>query len=125
MAKRKLTVSVKLDPDIIERIDRIADAERRTRSYIVGDLVLAGLEQRETAVKMYTDPTMMAAVAEFLSKGEVLSRIGEIVRKPLDEDTARAFESQMKDTVKGIEERRDRLRDARAKRRKPMKERKS
>lgn len=125
MAVRKKTVSIKLDPEVIDRIDVIADAEKRTRSYIVGDLVLAGLQQRESAVKLMTDQTMMRAMAEMLSKGAVWNQMSKLLGEKITPDQVQAASEHFELTMNDMKEREAKLMDTRKKRRKSGKENKS
>lgn len=53
--KGRVQVSVHLPPDIVTRLDALADAQARSRSDVICDLVSAGLDAAEGATRQLPD----------------------------------------------------------------------
>lgn len=86
MAKKRKArrVSLSLDEQVLKRIDRVAEAQQRSRSQTVEGLVLDGLQGVEGFVQMMGNPVLREHFAQALAQPGVLSELAATMGRQLD-----------------------------------------
>ncbi len=100
MAK-KLKVSVAIDGDLVKRLDRLGKAAQQSRSELICDLVLSGLEQAELIVKATSDPVLMGAMGRVMADPAVLRNMIAGLRSELSEEQLDLFKTRL-DALTGV-----------------------
>ncbi len=93
--RTKLKTSISLDPDLVKRLDRVARASRQSRSQLITDLVVGGLEQTEVMIKATSDPVLMAAVGKVMGDPGVLRNMVSGLRSELSDEQLELFKSRL------------------------------
>lgn len=84
---RKARVTVSMDSSILDRIDRMAEAQRLSRSHVVERLIIDGLEATEGFVNMMANPLLRETFAKALGTPGVVSELADAMKggaKPED-----------------------------------------
>ncbi len=95
MARKKLKVSVAIDGELVNRLDRLSEAAGQSRSALVCELVIAGLEQAELMVKATSDPVLMGAIGRVMADPLVLRNMVAGLRSELSDEQLDLFKSRL------------------------------
>ena len=87
----KTIVGLSIDTNVVERIDELAAAQGYSRSRMIEELVLGGLEGQETVIKAFANPTIMKAFAQAFSDRHVLRAMAEAVTEKVQPDQLELF----------------------------------
>lgn len=77
MARRPISIS--LEPDLIERVDRIAEARGETRTDVIERAILNALDGEEKLLHRLENPVFREVVTRLMAQPEVLDAIGAVV----------------------------------------------
>lgn len=89
--KHRLTVSI--DGDVIARVDRLAKAERRSRSATMEALLKDGLDQTEATVHAFANPVLRDAFIKAFAQPEVVRQFAAVMGQEVSEDQLRLFQA--------------------------------
>ena len=112
----KAFLTIYLDLDTVQRLDKLAAAEDMSRSKLVSDLLLSGLEDRELTVKVMTDPVVAPAMMSALAKPEILRAMMNVMRESLSDEQLELFQRSMAITTHEVEQHHKRQQRAAAQR---------
>jgi hypothetical protein len=111
----KAFLTIYLDRETVERLDKLAGAEDMSRSKLVSDLLTSGLEDRELTVKVMTDPVVAPAMMSALAKPEILRALMGVMRESLSDEQLDLFQRSMAITTHEVEKHHKRQQRAAAK----------
>lgn len=94
MAK-KITMTVAIDPQLKQRVDRLSKMIGMSRSKVIADLLADAVESNETSLKMAADPVVMNAFMRALGEPGVMRGLAAAVRADLSDDQMRLFEQAL------------------------------
>lgn len=110
MSKSRITVTV--DPDLVERIDRLAELRDTSRSKMFEMLLEIGVEDEEKTMKTLGNPIIGPIVESVLDHPKLVSMIAAAIGDKLSpEDYAKWQEA-----TPAVKKTRQRLRDERGRR---------
>lgn len=92
---RKPIISITIRPELLSRLDDLADAQGIARSALISKLVEDGIEQEETTVKALAHPVLGPAMVRAFSQPEVIRAMAAVIGQELDPDQLKLFKSVM------------------------------
>ncbi len=110
MQKDRITVT--LDPDLVARIDRLAELRDHSRSKLMELLLEIAVEEEEAAMKTLGSPVVGTVVQSIMDHPKLLKTIASLIGERLTPDEVKKWQE---DAPK-IRRTRERLRDERGRR---------
>lgn len=101
MARRPISIS--LEPALIERVDRIAEARGETRTDVIERAILNALDGEEKFLERLENPVFREVVTRLMAQPEVLDAIGAVVSErisPTDMERMKAAAPRLKEAGK-------------------------
>lgn len=91
----KTIVTMSLDTELVRRLDDLADAQGRSRSWVIENWMREKLEDEEVTVKLLTNPVVMKAVLETFKNPEVLRTLAKMAMGSAGEQDVLKFRQGM------------------------------
>ena len=88
MARRKIVLSVAMEPVLVRRLQEMADAQRISRSALVERLVSESLDQESLMLGMLASPQMRKMLAGMASDAGQIKAMAEVIGAPVDHKAA-------------------------------------
>lgn len=88
---KKVRIGLTLDPSVVKRVDRVAKAQRKSRSAWIETACLDQLSQAEMFVKMTQQPELASAFARAFGDPSVMRRMAEVMGQELTDDQLDLF----------------------------------
>lgn len=82
--RRRILMTVTVEPDVMERIDALAAATGSNRSKTTEKLILDSLDDHETTARALTDPVIVGAFAKAFGDRDVMRRMAAAVASESD-----------------------------------------
>lgn len=95
MATRKVILSVAVDPELVQRLNRVAKAMKMSRSRAVQELLERGIDDTELVAAATTNPLLMGAFARAMNEPGVLRSLVGSMKQDLTDDQLGLFSRQV------------------------------
>lgn len=82
MQKERITVT--LDPDLVARIDRLAEFRDHSRSKVMESLLLVGVEETEKTLELAASPVLGPIVQSIMDHPKLIAMIAKTIGEKLD-----------------------------------------
>src|SRR5215469_9006671 len=79
MKGRKQIVSLSLDAELMDRIVRLADAQNRSRSAMIEELIQAGIQQQEIMTAALLNPGVAQTLMKTVMQPDVLKDLAKSI----------------------------------------------
>jgi hypothetical protein len=93
--KKKIPVSLALDPGLVKRIDRMATALGESRSELVMRLIKDGIDESELSAQVMTNPVIVQALMGAFGRPDVIRQMASSMKQDLSEDQLHLFQNAM------------------------------
>lgn len=88
---RKQVLSIAMDPELVKRVDELADAVNQSRSAFIERCVRDAVEQEGDAIKAFQHPVLGPALIQAFSNREVLKGMAEVMGQDLTDQQLLLF----------------------------------
>jgi hypothetical protein len=89
--KRRLVVAITIDPDVLERLDRLAAARVLSRGRLIEEFIAGGIEEEELFVKATSQPVLMQALMRAFAQPGVVKQLSAVMGQDLSEQQLNLF----------------------------------
>lgn len=93
--RKKIKISVAMDKELVDRLDRIAEHQRWSRSQLIDVYVRDGIAKSEGMFKIMADPLLREKFTKLLSDPGVLRGVLEAAGKPPSDEEMERVSSGM------------------------------
>jgi predicted transcriptional regulator len=93
--RKKISVTVALDPRLVKRIDRIAGVKNVSRSELVTSLIQEGIDDEETTAAALSNPTILNALVGAFGQPEVMRAMMNQMRQDVTDEQLGLFSKAM------------------------------
>ena len=100
MAKRKITVTFSVDPDLVKKVDRVAKSFGLNRSVWIEKTLRNAVSGDEMGVKMLTHPGFAEAFVQILTDPNVLRGLASAMGEEISDEQMRLFGESLKQVTK-------------------------
>jgi hypothetical protein len=87
----RLSITLSMKPELVQRLDNLADAQSLSRSQLVEQFIMRQLEQEEQNVKVLANPAVMRAMMQAFSDPAVLKGFAAAVGEQLEPQQLELF----------------------------------
>lgn len=98
---KKMRISLTIDPAVVKRINRVAKAQKKSRSAWIETACQDQLGQAEMFVKMTQQPELVQAFGRAFGDPSVMRQMAEVMGQELTDDQLEMFTSAMDKLVEG------------------------
>lgn len=95
MATRRAIISVTIEPELLKRLDDLADAQAVPRSQLIETLIRQGIEDEEIAVRAVTNPVILNAFMGAFRDRAVVKAMASAVGDELSPEQLNLFRQAM------------------------------
>ncbi len=88
-------ISITIEPELLKRLDDLADAQGVARSQLIEKLISEGIEGEEMAVRALTNPVVMQAMVGAFRDPTVLRAMAVAVGQELSTEQLQLFQRAM------------------------------
>ena len=89
--KPRRVVSITIDPDVLERVDRLAAARVLARGRLIEEFIADGIEEEELFVKVSSQPVLMQALMRAFAQPGVVKELSAVMGQDLSEQQLNLF----------------------------------
>jgi hypothetical protein len=98
-----MVISITFDPDLLRRVDELADALGQSRSAFIARLVREGVESEGDAIRAFQHPVIGPALLKAFSDRDVLKGMADVMGEQLTDQQLLLFRQVMVNLVPGQE----------------------
>jgi len=95
MARRKMKVSIAITPEMLARVDRMAVAQKRSRSELIETLIGDGIGEEELFVKVAHQPALVESLMRVFAEPGVLRQIASVMNEDMSDEQLQLFRQAM------------------------------
>jgi len=95
MATRRAIITVTIEPELLKRVDDLADVQGLPRSQLIEHLITQGINDEEIGVKAMTNPVVVNALMKSFRDPTVLRALANAVGEELSPDQLNLFRQAM------------------------------
>jgi len=99
----KMVLSITIDPDLVRRVDELADSLGQSRSAFISRLVKEGVDSEGDAIRAFQHPVIGPALLKAFSDREVIKGIADVMGENLTDQQLLLFRQVMNGLTPPVE----------------------
>lgn len=99
MARRGITTSMVLEPDLIPKLDGLARAQGLSRSALLNRMIREYIEREGQAIALLSNPALAKVFAQAFGQPGVLDQLAAAIGDKLDSEQLELFHRSLRDSA--------------------------